>query len=184
LTLDKPGKLGPKLHPHAEGPPCPEYKGFDPASRPAPPKADDVFPALCEVTAMLSRTRGVLLVGSRNTTMQLLADMVQTNGSMAGDLAKTGGGQDGAQRNVRLHRRVSGQFGPLPPPPPGADTPPSPETSGPTPILAKDSNAKLREILDICLRDRCQAWVLNQVGKVHPAIFGWCRGRSRGAGNA
>lgn len=127
LTLDKPGKLGPKLHPHAEGPPCPEY--FDPASRPAPLKAGDVFPAMCGVTGLRAGS-GLIVVGSRDTTMQLLADMVQGNGSMAGDLDEPVVDRTGLNGTFDYTIEYAGQFGP--PPPLGADAPPPPETSGPT----------------------------------------------------
>jgi hypothetical protein len=48
LTLVKPGKLGPKLLPHSEGPPCPDTSEIlNPLTTPPPalPKAGDVFPA-------------------------------------------------------------------------------------------------------------------------------------------
>jgi len=34
-----------------------------------------------------------------------------------------------------------------------------------TPIFAEEAKEKLWKILDICLRDRRQAWVLNEDGK-------------------
>ena len=65
LTLDKPGELGPRLRPHSEGPPCPEYQ--NPTL--VPPTKDDVFPAACGVTGMRPASPGQLLVGSRDTTI-------------------------------------------------------------------------------------------------------------------
>ncbi|HEY6346803.1 MAG TPA: M56 family metallopeptidase [Bryobacteraceae bacterium] len=79
LTLVKPGKTGPKLVPHSEGPPCPDYTPPD-LSAPPPP-VGEVFPSDCE-TAVISGRNGVRLFGSRNTTMPLLAEAIQTAGGM------------------------------------------------------------------------------------------------------
>lgn len=72
-TLVKPGKPGPKLIPHSEGPACPdsfeEDKPFAPA---APPKPGAAWPAQCGTTAQMGTLNGTWL-GSRNTTMELLA---------------------------------------------------------------------------------------------------------------
>lgn len=59
LTLAKPGKLGPNLRPHAEGPPC---DGADP----------EVFPPVCD-NYELEGKGGRDLGGARNTTLDLLA---------------------------------------------------------------------------------------------------------------
>jgi bla regulator protein blaR1 len=71
LTLAKPGKLGPNLRPHSEGPPCPATADVD------PPKAGDVFPPICE-NYMFVRTRDGAHArwGSRNSTMASLASML------------------------------------------------------------------------------------------------------------
>jgi bla regulator protein BlaR1 len=60
LTLVKPGKLGPKLRPHAEGPPC---------DRPD----DKMFPYQCDSYAFRRTPNHTFMEGSRNTTMSLLA---------------------------------------------------------------------------------------------------------------
>ena len=60
LTLVKPGKIGPKLLPHSDGPPCDA------------PASINVFPARCEVTSFERQASGNL-AGSRNTTIDLLA---------------------------------------------------------------------------------------------------------------
>ncbi len=60
LTLVKPGKLGPMLRPHADGPSC---------DTPDP----KVFPPRCDVYAMTMFPGKLPKVGSRNTTMDLLA---------------------------------------------------------------------------------------------------------------
>ena len=61
LTVIKPGKLGPKLKPHSEGPPCDS----------APP--GDVFPPQCDVFALTARQGQPYIAGSRNSTMALIA---------------------------------------------------------------------------------------------------------------
>jgi uncharacterized protein (TIGR03435 family) len=45
LTVAQPGKLGPKLHPHAEGPPCPDHFKFPSFGEPA--TANGAFPSVC-----------------------------------------------------------------------------------------------------------------------------------------
>lgn len=81
LTLVKPGKTGPKLRPHSEGPPCPDSYVL------APPSSFDVFPPSCGY-AQGSLRNGMRLVGSRNTTMPLLADAIYSYGSLAGEMDK------------------------------------------------------------------------------------------------
>jgi bla regulator protein blaR1 len=87
LTLDKPGKLGPKLRPHSEGPACPEFKSRD---DPASPqfKAGDPWPPSCDTVAgsFFGRPSGSMLVGSRNATAQMLADTVYSAGSLTGEI--------------------------------------------------------------------------------------------------
>ena len=69
LTLIKPGKWGPKLIRHADGPPCD-------ASAPEPAGADDpdaeVFPPICDVQEGIRKRNGRRVIGSRNSTMALL----------------------------------------------------------------------------------------------------------------
>jgi bla regulator protein blaR1 len=73
LTLIKPGKWGPKLIRHADGPPC---------DAPAPPALAtglsdpdvDVFPPKCEAQSTVLGKNGRLVEGSRNSTMTLLAE--------------------------------------------------------------------------------------------------------------
>jgi uncharacterized protein (TIGR03435 family) len=70
LVLVKPGKLGPKLRPHSEGPSCDA----------APPA--DVFPERCYVMAMTMRAGGMAIGGSRNTTMVLIAERLSGMGRL------------------------------------------------------------------------------------------------------
>jgi uncharacterized protein (TIGR03435 family) len=91
LILVTPGKLGPKLHPHSEGPPCPDsFEMINPFTTPPPPlpKAGDVWPPQCgtagEVLGTLDGTR----IGARNTTMGLLAQDIYSYGSRLGEVDK------------------------------------------------------------------------------------------------
>ena len=94
VILANPGKLGPKLHPHSEGPPCPdsfEMPKFPSAASPAPlpnPKAGGQWPAQCGTSAEVLGTANGLWIGSRNTTMALLAGDINAYGSTAGELDK------------------------------------------------------------------------------------------------
>jgi len=73
LRLVKPGKLGPKLIPHEQGPPC------DASATPA--TGGDVWPALCgSYGARPVADRGHMQTGSRNATMAYLARSLATTG--------------------------------------------------------------------------------------------------------
>jgi bla regulator protein BlaR1 len=71
IVLRKSGKTGPKLRPHAEGPPC-DLSQRSPSGD-SPAKDTDVYPPVCDRYKLISKSKGVLLLGSRNTTMALLA---------------------------------------------------------------------------------------------------------------
>jgi len=70
MTLLKPGKPGPSLKPHSEGPPCDEPADGRNISTKTEP---DVFPARCEVQAAIMRPGQLVLAGGRNTTMDEVA---------------------------------------------------------------------------------------------------------------
>jgi uncharacterized protein (TIGR03435 family) len=81
LTLVAPGRTGPKLHPHAEGPPCPDsYIDKRPVN-------GEVWPQNCEATQTWDRN-GMRLVGSRNITLASIADAIYQNGSVAREVDK------------------------------------------------------------------------------------------------
>ncbi|HTX36286.1 MAG TPA: M56 family metallopeptidase [Bryobacteraceae bacterium] len=68
LTLVKAGKLGPKLIPHADGPPC---------DRPGPSPGRGLlgFPPGCDSLAVIRKANGALmLAGYRNATMEMVAN--------------------------------------------------------------------------------------------------------------
>jgi bla regulator protein BlaR1 len=76
LTLVEPGKLGPKLRPHSEGPPCPDSFETDKPFTPIPPPKPGVaWPPQCGTTAQMGTQDGTWL-GSRNTTMGVLASAI------------------------------------------------------------------------------------------------------------
>ena len=100
LTLVKPGQTGPKLRPHADGPACPDTFEFPapppPFTPPPPRKASDVFPPACGYTQM-RQTGSETLVGSRNTTMELIASDIYEYGSRGGEVDKLVIDQTGLQ---------------------------------------------------------------------------------------
>ena len=80
LTLLKPGKTGPNLRPHSEGPACPEFA--QPSSN---PMNGDVFPRNCDTDQMRS-SKGTRMIGYRNATTSLLATTIYFYGAMAGEV--------------------------------------------------------------------------------------------------
>jgi bla regulator protein BlaR1 len=68
LTLVKPAKLGPNLHPHSEGPPCDN----SPAT---------VFPPECYAQTLMTKD-GKSRGGSRATTMDQLAEAIPAMGRL------------------------------------------------------------------------------------------------------
>ena len=73
LVLIKPGKFGFRLRPHSQGPPC-DAK-IPPVDRNSP-KIPDVWRPVCGDFQMLDWTDNTSILGSRNTTMEMLADYV------------------------------------------------------------------------------------------------------------
>ena len=90
LILVKPGKLGPKLRPHSEGPPCPDSFEMDKPFTPLPPptKAGVVFPAQCGTSAQVQGTSEGTWIGSRNTTLGLVASDIYGLASLNGEVDK------------------------------------------------------------------------------------------------
>jgi len=79
LVPSKPGKPGPKLRPHSEGPPC------DSSGPPAPPPATsdrEIFPPSCDVQMLTRMPNGMQRAGSRNTTLALIAASLPTLGRL------------------------------------------------------------------------------------------------------
>jgi bla regulator protein blaR1 len=73
LVLVKPGKLGPRLRPHSEGPPC--NAKIPPTDRNSP-KIPDVWMPICGSTQAVDWINNTVILGSRNTTMDIFADYI------------------------------------------------------------------------------------------------------------
>ncbi len=73
LTLAKPGKLGPRLRPHAEGPSCDVATSIR--------DNIDVFPRICDVFNDQGNP-GKPLVGARNVTIEMLAAFLSTRATL------------------------------------------------------------------------------------------------------
>jgi bla regulator protein blaR1 len=82
LTLVKPGETGPKLRPHAEGPPCPDSYTEAPAFQ-APSSYSDIFPLNCEVADRRPYLDSTELLGARNITIPSLASALSNYGRIA-----------------------------------------------------------------------------------------------------
>jgi bla regulator protein blaR1 len=76
MVLAKPGKLGPGLKPHDQGPPC------DAPLPPASGKTPDVFPPNCDLYVMASGPNHTIRLGSRDTTMAQVADSLPGPGRL------------------------------------------------------------------------------------------------------
>jgi bla regulator protein BlaR1 len=93
LTLVKSGNTGPKLHPHSEGPPCPEF------TQPAAGSiSSDTFPPNCD-TDVMRGSNGTRMIGYRNATTPLLATMIYFYGAMAGEVDRPVVDQTGLHGN-------------------------------------------------------------------------------------
>jgi uncharacterized protein (TIGR03435 family) len=135
LTLVKPGKLGPKLLPHSEGPPCPDSFEMDKPFKPIPPptKAGVVFPTQCGTSAEVRGTSEGTWIGSRNTTMGLLASDIYGLGSLNGEVDKPVVDQTGLEGRFDYILELPAGIISLFPKPPDPDNP-SPDPKG-TPVL-------------------------------------------------
>ncbi len=80
MVLAKPGKLGPNLKPHDQGPPCDEP--LPAADRNSPGKTPGVFPPNCDLYVIASGPNHTIRLGSRNTTMAQVADSLPGPGRL------------------------------------------------------------------------------------------------------
>lgn len=80
LTLDKPGKTGPNLRPHAEGPACDAAIAV--VMKSGSGSIPTVFPPECDVQSMYGQPDHKILVGSRNATMQVVASSLSPLGRL------------------------------------------------------------------------------------------------------
>lgn len=80
LVPEEPGKTGPRLRPHADGPPCAVP---NPSSGPSPSSnAADVYPHFCDGYWVNPEPGHKLLAGSRDTTMNLIAAFLPSVGHL------------------------------------------------------------------------------------------------------
>lgn len=82
FVLTKPGKIGPNLRPHTDGPPC----GAPPSASDSPndgsrPSSSAVWPPSCDIYMAHMTTDHLFEVGARNTTIDLLASSLSGFGS-------------------------------------------------------------------------------------------------------
>jgi bla regulator protein blaR1 len=73
LVQVTPGKIGPRLRPHSEGPAC-DAK-IPPVDR-SSPKIPDVWIPVCGTTQNVDWVNNTVILGSRNTTLDIFADYV------------------------------------------------------------------------------------------------------------
>jgi bla regulator protein BlaR1 len=86
LILVRPGDAGPKLRPHADGPPCPDSFDMD-SMKNLPRNSNDAFPPMCGVIQS-TRTANATLLGARDTTVGTFAEAIYSFGSLTGEVDK------------------------------------------------------------------------------------------------
>ena len=72
MSFAKRGKLGPKLRRHEDGPAC-TVTGRAPEAAPMDLKDTDIFPAGCGGVEAVPTTKGTILMGGRNVTLEMMA---------------------------------------------------------------------------------------------------------------
>jgi bla regulator protein blaR1 len=132
LTLVKAGKVGPKLLSHRDGPPCGDFEqSGGNAWQTSPIRGSEAggFPPFCDSVALIRRPGGMLMLGYRNATMDLLA------GSLSGAV--------GQGRRVINKTGLSGRYDftlewmPTPSSPPEGESATGPaDLAGPTSLEA------------------------------------------------
>jgi bla regulator protein BlaR1 len=127
LTLVKPGKTGPKLHPHSAGPPCPDSYALPTPAEITSSKA--VFPPVCGAALSWGKPNAMWLVGGRNITLAYLASSIFSYGRMAGDVDKPVVDQTGLKGTFDFTIEYNFKLPPVGPP--GADAQPR-DSQGPT----------------------------------------------------
>jgi uncharacterized protein (TIGR03435 family) len=143
MTLVKAGTTGPKLRPHSEGPPCPEDIPPGPGFKP-PPKAGETFPAQCDTSPSWYKPDGTALLGSRNSTMALLADSIYSYGYLSGELDKPVIDKTGLDGRFDYVIEWNGRLPGVPPP--GVAAPP-PDPQGTTFLQAVRNQLGLKLVL-------------------------------------
>ncbi len=137
LALVKPGKLGPKLILHAGGPPCGSgdsandaYGAYLYGGRAAIGRETrETFPPFCDSVALIRKPGGMLMLGYRNATMEMLA------GSLSGAVGQGRPVIDQTGLSGRYDFTMEWTLTPNGPPRPDAGAAP-PDTPGPTSVEA------------------------------------------------
>lgn len=75
LVLDKSGKIGPRLRPHADGLPC-DAKWTSPPDPSSPSVAPGGFMPFCGANALMFTPHHSVLVGARGVTLQYIASYI------------------------------------------------------------------------------------------------------------
>lgn len=75
LVLDKPGKTGPRLRPHADGLPC-DAKWTAPADPGSPSVAPGGFMPICGPVQAIGGPNHTVILGARDVTIQHFADYI------------------------------------------------------------------------------------------------------------
>jgi len=132
MTLKKPGVTGPKLRPHSEGPKCTDEGGAA--------TADAVFPPACAVYVARSTPEHLILVGSRNTTPELIA----AQASPLGRLGKTVVDRTGLTGRWDFTLEFAPEPGTIPIPPGASAAPPEVPAQGPSFLEAMDDQLGLK----------------------------------------
>ena len=122
LVSDRPGKTGPKLRPHSMGPACDATVTSPPSGAPA--SIPDVFPPRCGAYMLIQLQNGTVLLGSRDTTMQRVADSLPFLGNLGRPVVDQTGLSGTFDFTLNFVRESNQQVSP------GADAQPAPQ--GPT----------------------------------------------------
>lgn len=78
----RPGQMGPKLRPHAEGPPCGDF------ALPTSSSTQDLFPPTCGTDQSTQNAQGLRRIGYRNGTMERIAETIGGYAALAGEANK------------------------------------------------------------------------------------------------
>jgi uncharacterized protein (TIGR03435 family) len=84
VLLEKPGKTGPRLRPHSEGPPCDVH--LPSQAQASAGNTPEVFPAVCEQFAAMAKPHGAVLTGARNATPEQIASFLSALPGLGGSV--------------------------------------------------------------------------------------------------
>jgi bla regulator protein blaR1 len=122
LTLVRPGRTGPKLRPHADGPACPD--SFEMGEAPPLPRASDVFPPVCGATQTRGTREGTVF-GGRDLTVETFAGAIHNLGSLTGEIDKPVVDQTGLKGRYDFRLDLPAGIMSFSVAPPNSDAPPA-----------------------------------------------------------